>query len=74
MSSSAIVIGPSPVAGEKLKQGSLGAADYMPLSIRMHVAGELNRLWEEFVNEMHDGPLSGPQVAEKFWKYVLAGG
>jgi hypothetical protein len=47
-------------------------ADYMPLSVRMHVARELNRLWAEFVNEMHDGPTPG--TAQKFWKYVLAGG
>lgn len=44
--------------------------DFMPLSTRMRVASEVNALWAEFVNEMHDGELVGPKVAAKFWKFV----
>jgi hypothetical protein len=48
--------------------------DYMPLATRMYCASQLNKLWAEFVNEMHDGETVGPDVARKFWKFVLAGG
>lgn len=44
--------------------------DFMPLSTRMKVARELNKLWAEFVTEMHDGELVGGDVADKFWKFV----
>lgn len=50
------------------------AEDHMPFTTRLLVARELNRLWAEFVSEMHDGPTVGQDVAEKFWKYVLSGG
>lgn len=65
---SAIIVRPVPWDVEPVP------ADYMPFSSRAKVAREINRLWEEFVNEMHDGPTTGPEVADKFWKYVLAGG
>jgi hypothetical protein len=42
----------------------------MPLASRVKVAGEINRLWEEFVNEMHDGTTGGAEVADKFWNFV----
>lgn len=67
---SGIVIAPSPITGDKLKSGTLGPADYMPLSARVKVAAEINKLWAEFVNEMHDGSTHGRDVAEKFWAYV----
>jgi hypothetical protein len=69
---SAIVVGNAPDDGRP-PLGD-GAVDYMPLSSRIKVAGEINRLWAEFVTEMHSGDTRGPEVAEKFWKYVLAGG
>lgn len=49
-------------------------ADWMPFSTRLLVARELNKLWEEFVTEMHDGSTSGPEVADKFWKFVTTRG
>ena len=61
---SAIVISPAP--GPDASR----AEDWMPFTTRILVARELNRLWAEFVNEMHDGPTTGPYVAEKFWKFV----
>lgn len=42
----------------------------MPFSIRMRLGLELNKAWREFTEEMHDGDLTGPAVAEKFWKYL----
>lgn len=42
----------------------------MPFSTRLRLGKELNQLWVEFVTEMHDGPLTGDDVADKFWKYV----
>lgn len=44
--------------------------DFMPLATRMLVAREVNAHWAEFVREMHDGDLVGPDVAAKFWKFV----
>ncbi len=67
----AIIIRPAPVDPDKRCDTSkLTQADYMPFGVRHHVAGEINRLWDEFVNEMHDGPLVGHDVATKFWAYV----
>lgn len=71
---SAIIVGPSPIAGERVKEGRVSRGDYMSLAVRMKVAGEINRLWREFVDEMYDGPLDDPNLPDKFWKYVLAGG
>lgn len=68
---SAIVVGPAP---NPVSVFSRDPADHMPFSSRLKVAEEINRLWREFVEEMHDGPTGGAEVAEKFWKYVLAGG
>lgn len=42
----------------------------MPFSIRMRLGNELNKAWREFTEEMHDGDLTGPAVADKFWKYL----
>lgn len=67
---SVIVIGPSPVTQDRIKSGTLGPSDYMPLSARQKCADEINKLWKEFVEEMHDGSTHGRDVAEKFWKYV----
>lgn len=67
---SAIVIGPSPISQDRIKTGDVTPADYMPFSTRHKVGEEINRLWEEFVEEMHDGSTNGQDVAEKFWKYV----
>ncbi len=53
---------------------TLDPADFMPLSARMKVAKELNALWEEFVTDMHDGPLVGVGIDEKFWKFVTTRG
>lgn len=64
---SAIVISPAP---HEVSVAARDSADYMPPSTRIKVADEINRLWAEFVNEMHDGPTNGPYVAEKFWKFV----
>lgn len=50
------------------------AKDHMPLSVRVMLAATLNELWATFVNDMHDGPTSGPEVPEKFWKFVCAQG
>jgi hypothetical protein len=61
----AIVVRPSPEGGH-----GFNPADWMPLSTRVKVAREINRAWEEFVNVMHDGPTTGPEVAEKFWRFV----
>ena len=62
---SAIVVSPSPNTARRDRP-----ADYMPFTTRLLVARELNALWEEFVTEMHDGPTTGAEVAEKFWKFV----
>jgi hypothetical protein len=67
---SAIVVGQSP----ERRDGSVDPADRMPLHTRVKVAQEVNRLWAEFVNEMHDGPTIGPEVADKFWKFVTTQG
>jgi hypothetical protein len=67
---SAIVIQPH-IHGRGL---TVEAADFMPLSTRIHVAGELNRLWAEFVNEMHSGPTIGGDTAAKFWNFVTSRG
>lgn len=64
---SAIVIRPAP---NDLSPWARDAADHMPFGVRLRVAEELNRAWKEFVEEMHDGPTVGPDVAEKFWKFV----
>ena len=42
----------------------------MPFSTRLVLGKELNKAWAEFVEEMHDGDLTGPEVADKFWKYL----
>jgi hypothetical protein len=68
--SHAIVVGPHPINGERVKAGDVSPQDYMPFSVRQMIANEINAQWEEFVTEMYDGPLSGRDVAEKFWKYV----
>lgn len=70
---SAIVIRPHP---DRSKMDSLFAdgTDYMPFATRHLVAKELNRLWAEFVTEMHDGPTVGNDVAEKFWQFVSTRG
>lgn len=65
---SAIVVGVSP------RFDPISPADFMPLSSRMKVAKEINRLWAEFVNEMHDGPTVGSEVADKFWEFVTTRG
>lgn len=65
---SAIVIQPH-IHGRGL---TVEAENYMPLSVRMYLARELNQLWAEFVNEMHDGATGGPGVAAKFWAYVTS--
>lgn len=70
---SAIVIRNSPDLFEH-PEDAHDPANFMPFTTRMKVAGELNRLWAEFVTDMHDGPTGGPEVADKFWKFVLAGG
>jgi hypothetical protein len=62
---SAIVIQPH-IHGRGL---TVEAENFMPLSTRIHVAGELNRLWAEFVNEMHSGGY-GADTPAKFWKFV----
>lgn len=67
---SAIVVSPSPISHDALRAAEAGPADYMPLAVRMRVAGELNRLWEEFVTTMYGGPFNAPDLPEKFWKYV----
>lgn len=67
---SAIVIRSAP----REVGASPNPADYMPFSVRHRAAGELNRLWEEFVNDMHSGPTSGHEVADKFWKFVTTRG
>lgn len=67
---SAIVIGVAPWTEDRTRPSEA----WMPLSVRHAVAKELNTLWAEFVTDMHDGPTCGPEVARKFWKYVLAGG
>lgn len=68
---SAIVIRPSPA---EVRRGhpdfGIDPVDWMPLATRLKVAREINRAWEEFVTDMHDGSTSGPEVAEKFWKFV----
>lgn len=72
---SAIVVGNSPAEAKREHDDyGIDPADWMPLGVRVKVAKEINRLWEEFVDEMHDGPTTAPGVADKFWKYVLAGG
>jgi hypothetical protein len=68
--SHAIVVGPHPINGERVKAGDVSPQDYMPFSARQKVADEINRHWAEFVTEMHDGSTSGREVAEKFWKFV----
>ncbi len=68
--SRAIVVGPHPIAEDRIRAGNLSPMDYMPFSVRQKIANEINAQWEEFVTEMHDGPFSGRDVAEKFWKYV----
>lgn len=65
---SAIVISPARVSGDALS--TLGPEDHMPIHTRILVARELNRAWREFVTDMHDGPTTGNDVAEKFWKFV----
>lgn len=67
---SAVVVRPAPIEADRRRRGEISQADYMPFSTRHKVARELNKLWEEFVGQMHDGPVRGPEVAEKFWKYV----
>jgi hypothetical protein len=67
----AIVVRPSPEeARRKHPDYGIDPADWMPLATRLKVAREINRAWEEFVNDMHDGSTSGPEVAEKFWRFV----
>lgn len=67
--SPAIRVGPVPaeVRGE-------GPESWMPFTTRLKVAKEINDLWAEFVTEMHDGPTAGPEVADKFWKFVTTRG
>lgn len=67
---SAIVIRSAP----REAGASPDPVDYMPFSVRHMAAGELNRLWAEFVTEMHDGPTVGGEVAAKFWKFVTTRG
>lgn len=43
---------------------------YMPLSTRHRLGAEINQAWREFTEEMHDGPLTGAAVADKFWRYL----
>ena len=42
----------------------------MPFSTRLRVGSELNKAWAEFTSDMHDGPLTGQDVADKFWKFL----
>lgn len=64
---SAIIIRPAP---NEVPVYSRDAADHMPFATRLRVAEEINRAWREFTEDMHDGPLTGNDVAEKFWKFV----
>lgn len=63
----AIVVSPFRGSGE-------GPEHHMPFSSRLRVAYEINALWAEFVTEMHDGPTTGQEVADKFWKFVTTRG
>lgn len=67
---SAIVVGPSPINGDRVARGDVSSADYMPMAVRHKIAGELNKRWQEFVDEVHDGSTHGREVAEKFWEFV----
>lgn len=65
----AIVVRPAP---EDAREDD--ARGWMPFTTRLRVARELNALWAEFVTDMHDGPTTGEQVAEKFWQFVSTRG
>lgn len=72
---SAIVVRVSPPEARRGHPDyGIDPADWMPLASRLKVAKEINALWETFVNEMHDGSTSGPEVADKFWKFVTKRG
>lgn len=66
---SAIVIGPSPIARDKVKAGDIGPADYMPFSVRLRVGDEINKAWVEYIAQ-----TVGPANAEEFWRYLVARG
>lgn len=66
----AIQIGPAPCICRKSGDFTHDPKCWMPLHTRILVAREINRAWAEFVTDMHSGSTAGPDVAEKFWKYV----
>jgi hypothetical protein len=73
----AIIIRPAPYdppGVEHIFEPTRGAVDWMPFTVRLRVARELNALWAEFVTDMHDGPPGGPEVADKFWQFVSTRG
>lgn len=68
---SAIVLSLTPTEHcRRLPDGGIDPVDYMPVHTRILVAKLINNAWEEFVNEIHDGSTAGPEVAEKFIRYL----
>lgn len=61
-----------PTQRRKHPDYGIEPADWMPMATRIKLGREINRAWEEFVNEMHDGTTTGPVVAEKFIKYLAS--
>lgn len=68
--SRSIIIRPHPFSEACSDRLSGDPTRHMPMHSRMRVAGEINKAWAEFVTDMHDGPTTGPEVADKFWKFV----
>lgn len=46
----------------------------MPLPVLRMLETTIGLAWDDFIEEMHDGPVTGPDVPEKFWNFLVRTG